>query len=270
MATDPIATYVITKNTSDQWATANPVLAKSEVGVERDTGFFKIGDGIRTWEYLPYVVTPDQRGLIVFVSEDPDNLIEYGEDGGFKILGGYFDAVKEYNDGKGNDPLTTSPTRKYHQTIFTIGRDIKNILLNLANLEVQIQGGTNAVTIDDDLELSTDTTWSISKITDHVLTAVLGLKGDLLNNHAAAYDTLQSLAAYLDSDPSMATSLANEIADAVKIDTIQTLTSQQKAQARSNIDAVSLSELGTEVDIVEFYNNALGSTAGSLLVERSI
>lgn len=36
------------------WAAANPVLAEGEAGYEKDTGRFKIGDGIAPWSRLPY------------------------------------------------------------------------------------------------------------------------------------------------------------------------------------------------------------------------
>jgi len=40
--------------TALQWATANPLLSSGEPGVEDDTGLFKIGDGVRLWNDLPY------------------------------------------------------------------------------------------------------------------------------------------------------------------------------------------------------------------------
>lgn len=36
------------------WATVNPVLYEGEVGIETDTGKFKIGDGISSYQALPY------------------------------------------------------------------------------------------------------------------------------------------------------------------------------------------------------------------------
>ena len=45
---------VLRNGTSEQWAEANPVLLKGELGVENDTNRFKIGDGITAWDELPY------------------------------------------------------------------------------------------------------------------------------------------------------------------------------------------------------------------------
>ncbi len=41
-----------------EWATANPVLAQGEPGVDLDTGDFKIGDGATAWNSLPLPYAP--------------------------------------------------------------------------------------------------------------------------------------------------------------------------------------------------------------------
>lgn len=43
-------------DTLANWTAANPVLAAGELGVETDTRFYKIGDGITPWNALPYAV----------------------------------------------------------------------------------------------------------------------------------------------------------------------------------------------------------------------
>jgi hypothetical protein len=42
------------RDTSTKWAAINPVLAAGEMAVELDTNTFKIGDGYRHWNDLPY------------------------------------------------------------------------------------------------------------------------------------------------------------------------------------------------------------------------
>ena len=37
-----------------EWNSSNPALASGELGVELDTGLFKIGDGVSEWRSLPY------------------------------------------------------------------------------------------------------------------------------------------------------------------------------------------------------------------------
>lgn len=268
MATAPNRTYVVTKNSSEQWIANNPVLAKLEIGVERDSDFFKIGNGVHNWNTLPYSVSAGARGLIVFVSEDPDNILAYGVDGGFKLASEYFNAIADYTNGKTGDNNTPLPTKLYNQTIFTIGRDIRDVLLDISNMQHKLDLITSAVSIKDDSTTATDATWSVAKIVDQLLQAQLAVKNDLLDNHATAYDTLSALAAYLASDPGLATSLATELGNMVRYNTGQSLTIAQKGQARSNIDAASKDDLGDPVDLLLEYTNALGTTTGSDFIER--
>jgi hypothetical protein len=41
-------------DTSTNWTSVNPVLAERELGLETNTGLYKIGDGILSWNLLPY------------------------------------------------------------------------------------------------------------------------------------------------------------------------------------------------------------------------
>jgi len=41
-------------DTAANWTSADPVLAQGEMGIERDTGKVKLGDGVTTWENLDY------------------------------------------------------------------------------------------------------------------------------------------------------------------------------------------------------------------------
>ena len=41
-------------DTAGNWTTVNPILADRELGIEKDTNQFKIGNGIATWSALPY------------------------------------------------------------------------------------------------------------------------------------------------------------------------------------------------------------------------
>lgn len=42
------------RGTAAQWTAVNPVLAQGEPGYEYDTGKFKVGNGVDTWNVLPY------------------------------------------------------------------------------------------------------------------------------------------------------------------------------------------------------------------------
>ena len=51
------------RGTAAAWTAANPTLAAGEIGVETDSGMFKIGDGSTVWTSLGYAggkdTTPD-------------------------------------------------------------------------------------------------------------------------------------------------------------------------------------------------------------------
>ena len=42
------------RGTAAEWTSANPILGAGEMGVETNTGFFKIGNGSTAWTSLPY------------------------------------------------------------------------------------------------------------------------------------------------------------------------------------------------------------------------
>ena len=55
MATNQIKTRIVLRNDlAANWTTNNPIMLTGELGVESDTGYFKIGDGTTTWNDLPY------------------------------------------------------------------------------------------------------------------------------------------------------------------------------------------------------------------------
>lgn len=42
------------RGTASEWTSANPTLAEGEMGLEKDTGKFKVGTGALAWTNLPY------------------------------------------------------------------------------------------------------------------------------------------------------------------------------------------------------------------------
>lgn len=47
-------TIQLRRDTSADWTSLNPVLAQGELGIETDTRFAKMGDGVTAWASLPY------------------------------------------------------------------------------------------------------------------------------------------------------------------------------------------------------------------------
>lgn len=83
-------------------------------------------------------------------------------------------------------------------------------------------------------------TWSADKI----ITQINAAKSDILNGAPAAYDTLLEIANQLASDGGAISGLLTAVGNRVAFDQAQTLTSPQKAQAISNIGAISVADVG--------------------------
>lgn len=55
MASNTVSVRIVNRHADKvAWAEKNPVLFQGEIGIEQDTGLFKIGDGVKTWNALEY------------------------------------------------------------------------------------------------------------------------------------------------------------------------------------------------------------------------
>lgn len=145
------------------------------------------------------------------------------------------------------------------------GTDIKALLANQGSLaalttttktslvaainEVKssISGGGGGVSIDDASTTSTTATWSASKSTAAIATAVSGLLGGA----SSAYDTLKELQDAIGSDGTAITNLLTAVGNRIRFDASQTLTAGEKTTACTNI---GIGE--PETDFVATYTTA--------------
>jgi hypothetical protein len=80
------------RDTAANWTSANPILAEGELGLETDTGAYKIGNGATAWNSLIYrELSPQVQTLLFAAQNDPSppssgNLIVYAKDIGGRIL----------------------------------------------------------------------------------------------------------------------------------------------------------------------------------------
>lgn len=49
------ARFRVRRDTAANWTSVNPVLLDGEIGHEEDTTNTKFGDGVSTWNELPYI-----------------------------------------------------------------------------------------------------------------------------------------------------------------------------------------------------------------------
>lgn len=111
----------------------------------------------------------------------------------------------------------------------------KGSLVAAINELYTLLGSSGAVIDDNAGDGATSVTWSADKIFDSIAAASAALKNELIDGADAALDTLNELADALNNDPNFAATIAGEIANRVRYDAAQTLTTAQQLQACTNI-----------------------------------
>lgn len=143
--------------------------------------------------------------------------------------------------------------------------DVRAKAGNLANLTTtdksnlvaainELKAAVVATSAIDDAQVSTATTYSSTKI----VALLDALKTEILGGADAAYDTLVEIQQLLQNGTSGLDALLAAVNNRVRFDAAQTLTAPEQAQARSNIGAVSASDVGdTDTDFVAVFEGAL-------------
>lgn len=111
---------------------------------------------------------------------------------------------------------------------------------NLVAALNELHSYTVALIDDNAADTVTDKTYSAAKITDLIGDAINGLT----NGAPGALDTLDELSAALGDDANFAATVATGLANRLRFDAAQVLTSGQKAQAKANLDAYGNLEIG--------------------------
>lgn len=150
----------------------------------------------------------------------------------------------------------------------------------VANLAALRQVVENKTEIDDSVATATNV-WSALKTTTKISEACAAVKNEILNGAGAAYDTLAELATLITTNQSAIEALQGLAAGHVKFNAAQSLTADEKTQARSNIGAASTDEVadakkaGTDasaaleafkgevgdphIDLVSIFNNGVSA-----------
>ena len=155
------------------------------------------------------------------------------------------------------------------EVIQSVGTDVKTIIGNQGQLSaLNTTAKTNLVSalneiyylinaassIDDNAVTGANKTYSINKIKS----SIQQLKDDLLGGvPATAFDTLKEIADYIGTDQTATSGLVTAMSNRVRVDAPQTFTTIEKTQARQNIGAYGLSEIGDpDTDLLTIYNTA--------------
>lgn len=124
---------------------------------------------------------------------------------------------------------------------------------------VAAQGtASGAATINDQASASGAATWSINKIVNELQATAAAVRDQILGGAGAAFDTLTELQALLEGDAAELAALSAAIGNRVRFDAAQALTSDQKAQARTNIGAAAAADVGDpDQDLVAAFEQGL-------------
>ncbi len=161
----------------------------------------------------------------------------------------------------------------------TVGADVKGILASIgtlseltttqkANLVVALNELKAGLTdleselgaqIDDEATAST-TTWSSQKINTTISTAV----ANLINGAPETLDTLKELAEAIADNQDAIEAMQTIAAGHVKYDGAQSLTTEQQAQARTNIGAASQSDLSAVSSTATVAQSAASTNAANI------
>lgn len=126
--------------------------------------------------------------------------------------------------------------------------------LNELKVELDSVASAGGATINDASGASTSQTWSITKISDSIATAISSVTAGA----PEAMDTLDELAAALGDDANFAATITTALAARLKFDAAQALTAPQKVQGNANLGSVSLVQLGDpDTNFVDVFNAGL-------------
>ncbi|MBD3814113.1 MAG: hypothetical protein IE917_18180 [Betaproteobacteria bacterium] len=143
--------------------------------------------------------------------------------------------------------------------------DVRAKAGNLANLTTtdksnlvaainELKAAVVSSAVIDDAQIATTTTYSSTKI----VSLLDALKTEILGGADAAYDTLVEIQQLLQDGTSGLDALLTAVNNRVSFDAVQTLTVAEQLQARSNIGAVAVSDVGnTDTDFVAVFVGAL-------------
>ena len=144
-------------------------------------------------------------------------------------------SIRTLVNGNAADLAALTTTNKTN--IVSALNELKSLCDSLAS-----SGGA---TINDAATSSTTQTWSITKISSELTDLAAEIKNDILGGAGAAYDTLAELQALPEGDALTISTINTALGNRVRTDTAaQGLTTQQKQNARTNIDAYGSTELG--------------------------
>lgn len=162
MANKTLNTRIVTRNdTSTNWTiNKNKVLLKGEIGLETDTGKYKVGDGSTTWENLPYykhIADGTVFGLVDDVKVDGTSVVS-SKIASLSTINGDYDAITNKLATEADLPTDTGATSVRLRTGDT-GNAVTNMTYDSSTRKITFEKGETFVKASDiDSALSTTST----------------------------------------------------------------------------------------------------------------
>lgn len=146
-----------------------------------------------------------------------------------------------------------------HTALITTAKGNLVLAINEVKTQANALAASGGATINDASTASASQTWSINKITEELNDTAVAVKNEILGGAGAAYDTLQELKTLLDGEAANITTINTALGNRVRTDiNNQGLTTVQKQNARTNIDAYGSTELGNpDANLVTTFETGL-------------
>lgn len=275
----------------------NVVLQDGQIGIESDSRLFKVGNGTTAWRDLAYATINSQQSVWIGPSADADNLLARStNDGGITLSKLVFMSATEQADVIANavtpvlNALDTSAPVKaalYRTTVLlravigalgTAYADVKTNTFTGTTLDARLNTLSQSLSalagIIQDTVIATDKTWSSTKIDSEVTLRVNTALSNLVGSAPEALNTIYELASALSSNQSLVTSISTDLGGTIRFNITQTLADADKLQARNNIGAVGIIDVGTYTDIanktlLQHLNEALADTITAAVLPSS-
>jgi len=119
-------------DTSAAWSAANPVLMQGEIGIDRDSGRIKVGDGVTAWNSLPFALTgpegpPGAAGLGAMIT-GPAPICYVGQSLEFTLSA--YDSYAQYAVSAINGAATINGDKITYQASGVDGEDTLTISID--------------------------------------------------------------------------------------------------------------------------------------------
>ena len=168
---------------AQEWANSNPTLAQGELGIELDTGRFKIGDGVSAWNSLRY------ERPVESTSNTANTLVQRDADGNFAAA-----TITSTLIGNASTATRLASTRQIQLSDDVQGSGVFDGSSNL-NLQTSLElvttlphyDGTSAST-GTYTKVTVDAKGRISNASNPTTLAAYGLDGTVEGSSAMPYD----------------------------------------------------------------------------------